>query len=90
MSTLAAIAQLAARRSHNPKVVSSILTRRIFFGPPCCVKQRHGIVRSESVISAASAAILIKCSAGDKASKIDSHLLHFSSVRYLVLRKVGA
>ena len=25
----AAIAQLAARRSHNPKVVSSILTRRI-------------------------------------------------------------
>ena len=26
----AAIAQLAARRSHNPKVVSSILTRRIF------------------------------------------------------------
>ena len=27
----AAIAQLAARRSHNPKVVSSILTRRIFF-----------------------------------------------------------
>ena len=28
-STLAAIAQLAARRSHNPKVVSSILTRRI-------------------------------------------------------------
>ena len=28
--TGAAIAQLAARRSHNPKVVSSILTRRIF------------------------------------------------------------
>ena len=27
----AAIAQLAARRSHNPKVVSSILTRRIFY-----------------------------------------------------------
>ena len=27
--TEAAIAQLAARRSHNPKVVSSILTRRI-------------------------------------------------------------
>ena len=26
----AAIAQLVARRSHNPKVVSSILTRRIF------------------------------------------------------------
>ena len=26
---MAAIAQLAARRSHNPKVVSSILTRRI-------------------------------------------------------------
>ena len=26
----AAIAQLAARRSHNPKVMSSILTRRIF------------------------------------------------------------
>ena len=26
----AAIAQLAARRSHNPKVVSSILTRRTF------------------------------------------------------------
>ena len=26
----AAVAQLAARRSHNPKVVSSILTRRIF------------------------------------------------------------
>ena len=25
---MAAIAQLAARRSHNPKVVSSILTRR--------------------------------------------------------------
>ena len=29
----AAIAQLAARRSHNPKVVSSILTRRIPFTP---------------------------------------------------------
>jgi hypothetical protein len=28
---MAAIAQLAARRSHNPKVVSSILTRRICF-----------------------------------------------------------
>ena len=27
---MAAVAQLAARRSHNPKVVSSILTRRIF------------------------------------------------------------
>jgi hypothetical protein len=27
---MAAIAQLVARRSHNPKVVSSILTRRIF------------------------------------------------------------
>ena len=26
----AVIAQLAARRSHNPKVVSSIITRRIF------------------------------------------------------------
>ena len=26
----AAIAQLAARRSHNPKVVSSILTRRMY------------------------------------------------------------
>ena len=26
---IAAIAQLAARRSHNPKVVSSILTRRM-------------------------------------------------------------
>ena len=26
----AAVAQLAARRSHNPKVVSSILTRSIF------------------------------------------------------------
>ena len=26
--SIAAIAQLAARRSHNPKVVSSILTRR--------------------------------------------------------------
>ena len=30
-SATAAIAQLAARRSHNPKVVSSILTRRILF-----------------------------------------------------------
>ena len=30
-STLAAIAQLAARRSHNPKVVCTILTRRILF-----------------------------------------------------------
>ena len=30
LSAWAAIAQLAARRSHNPKVVSSILTRRIF------------------------------------------------------------
>ena len=28
-SSSAAIAQLVARRSHNPKVVSSILTRRI-------------------------------------------------------------
>ena len=28
---VAAIAQLAARRSHNPKVVSSILTRRMLF-----------------------------------------------------------
>ena len=28
---IAAIAQLAARRSHNPKVVSSILTRRMLF-----------------------------------------------------------
>ena len=32
----AAIAQLAARRSHNPKVVSSILTRRIFGMTPNC------------------------------------------------------
>ena len=32
---MAAIAQLAARRSHNPKVVSSILTRRT------CVFVRH-------------------------------------------------
>ena len=32
----AAIAQLAARRSHNPKVVSSILTRRIFSDAACC------------------------------------------------------
>ena len=29
LSTQAAIAQLVARRSHNPKVVSSILTGRI-------------------------------------------------------------
>ena len=33
----AAIAQLAARRSHNPKVVSSILTRRTF----CCMVVQH-------------------------------------------------
>ena len=31
---MAAIAQLAARRSHNPKVVSSILTRRISLSAP--------------------------------------------------------
>ena len=31
MDIIAAIAQLAARRSHNPKVVSSILTRRISY-----------------------------------------------------------
>ena len=31
--TTAAVAQLAARRSHNPKVVSSILTRRNFAMP---------------------------------------------------------
>ena len=30
MALTAAVAQLAARRSHNPKVVSSILTHRIF------------------------------------------------------------
>ena len=40
----AAIAQLAARRSHNPKVESSILTRRIAFyisfGPRGVGKQR--------------------------------------------------
>ena len=33
----AVIAQLAARRSHNPKVVSSILTHRIFF----CLTSMH-------------------------------------------------
>ena len=32
----AVIAQLAARRSHNPKVVSSILTHRIFFAHTAC------------------------------------------------------
>jgi hypothetical protein len=32
---MAAIAQLVARRSHNPKVVSSTLTRRIF--PKCAL-----------------------------------------------------
>ena len=41
----AAIAQLAARRSHNPKVVSSILTRRIFGMIPNCrtagLQERH-------------------------------------------------
>ena len=36
----AAIAQLAARRSHNPKVVSSILTRRIFRFGVCRVGPR--------------------------------------------------
>ena len=34
----AAIAQLAARRSHNPKVVSSILTGRILDAPPSGVR----------------------------------------------------
>jgi hypothetical protein len=33
-ASTAAIAQLAVRRSHNPKVVSSILTRRTFDIPP--------------------------------------------------------
>ena len=34
---MAAIAQLAARRSHNPKVVSSILTPRIAAAEVCVV-----------------------------------------------------
>ena len=39
---MAAVAQLAARRSHNPKVVSSILTCRIcFFG--AMLAYYHGI-----------------------------------------------
>ena len=38
---MAAIAQLAARRSHNPKVVSSILTCRIFLAN-CCSRFRIG------------------------------------------------
>ena len=41
----AAIAQLAARRSHNPKVVSSILTRRILGMIPnsrsCGLRESH-------------------------------------------------
>ena len=32
---MAAVAQLAARRSHNPKVVNSILTCRIFLANIC-------------------------------------------------------
>ena len=89
VSTLAAIAQLAARRSHNPKVVSSILTRRIFVGPSFCSTQRHGIVRSESVINAASATILLKCFASDKDSKFDSHLRHGLSPLRCVTQRWG-
>ena len=38
VDNMAAIAQLAARRSHNPKVVSSILTRRTLHKCVCvCV-----------------------------------------------------
>jgi hypothetical protein len=41
----AAIAQLAARRSHNPQVVSSILTRRILGMIPnsrsCGLRESH-------------------------------------------------
>ena len=47
---VAAIAQLAARRSHNPKVVSSILTRRIFKMIPksriCGLQERHSQQKS--------------------------------------------
>ena len=38
VGTTAAIAQLVARRSHNPKVVSSILTRRTFYRTGSCCK----------------------------------------------------
>ena len=36
----ASLAQSVARRSHNPKVVSSILTRSISYAP----EKRHGIL----------------------------------------------
>ena len=46
--SIAAIAQLAARRSHNPKVVSSILTRRIL---ECKVAtSNHPIIESLNVL----------------------------------------
>ncbi len=46
----AALAQIVARRSHNPKVVSSILTRRIFEMIPnsrfCGLQERHSQQKS--------------------------------------------
>ena len=43
LAPTAAIAQLAARRSHNPKVVSSILTRRIASAGPICAAPPWGV-----------------------------------------------
>ena len=55
----AAIAQLVARRSHNPKVVSSILTHRINASPPpprpyppaCDLKPEGGRLRARRASS---------------------------------------
>lgn len=43
LNTMAVIAQLVARRSHNPKVVSSILTHRTRLS--CCSKNRVRLAR---------------------------------------------